>query len=254
MIITPELLTMLFCVAVLASFIDSVSGGGGLIALPTLMLAGLSPVQAIGTNKFQAIFGKISSVRYFLKHGLIDVKKFKLAIVVTFICAGLGGYAVQLIPNQDLVLYIPWMIGLVALYTIFSPRMADIDTSQRLTIATFSFIVVPFLAFYDGFFGPAASSFFSISFIALLGFSTAKAVAHTKLLLLFANGAAIITFIIGGHIIWEIGFIMAIGQWIGGHYGSKMVHLKGSKIVKPMLISVCFILIGKMIYQSGVVV
>jgi uncharacterized membrane protein YfcA len=46
---------------------------------------------------------------------------------------------------------------------------------------------------------------------------------------------------------------MAIGQWIGGHYGSKMVHLKGSKIVKPMLISVCFILIGKMIYQSGVV-
>lgn len=244
---------MLFCVAVLAGFIDSVSGGGGLIALPTLMLAGLSPVQAIGTNKFQAIFGKISSVRYFLKHDLIKVREFKFALLVTVISAGLGGYAVQLIPNHDLVGYIPWMIGIVALYTIFSPRMADIDTTQRLSIAAFSFITVPILTFYDGFFGPASSSFFTISFIALLGFNTVKAVAHTKLLLLFANGAAIITFIIGGHVILQIGFVMAIGQWIGGYYGSKMVHLKGSKIVKPMLICVCFILIGKMIYQTALV-
>jgi len=174
------------------------------------------------------------------KYRLIEVKTCKLAIIVTFISAGLGGYAVQLIPNHDLLLYIPWMIGLVALYTLFSPRMTDIDTSQRLTITAFSLILVPILAFYDGFFGPAASSFFSIVFIALLGFSSAKAVAHTKLLLLFANGAAIITFVIGGHIVWQIGLVMAVGQWIGGHYGSKMVHLKGSKIVKLMLICVCF--------------
>ncbi|MBC7001735.1 TSUP family transporter [Photobacterium sp. BZF1] len=58
-------------VALLAGFIDAIGGGGGLIILPALLLARLSLAQALATNKFQAIFGKLSSVRYFFKEGVI---------------------------------------------------------------------------------------------------------------------------------------------------------------------------------------
>ena len=45
----------------LAGLIDSVAGGGGLISLPAYMAAGLSPLQAAGTNKMSACLGTVAS-------------------------------------------------------------------------------------------------------------------------------------------------------------------------------------------------
>ena len=42
---------ILFLAAFVAGFIDSIAGGGGLIATPALLLAGLPPLNALATNK-----------------------------------------------------------------------------------------------------------------------------------------------------------------------------------------------------------
>lgn len=52
---------LLFFVAVLAGFIDSIAGGGGLITIPALLSAGISPVQALATNKLQSVGGSFSA-------------------------------------------------------------------------------------------------------------------------------------------------------------------------------------------------
>ena len=48
-------LGLLALVALVAGFIDAIAGGGGLLALPSLLLAGLDPVSALATNKLQEI-------------------------------------------------------------------------------------------------------------------------------------------------------------------------------------------------------
>ncbi|HCC1375296.1 hypothetical protein ACH55_06430, partial [Salmonella enterica subsp. enterica serovar Typhimurium] len=45
--VSPLLLVVLFFVAVLAGFIDSIAGGGGLLTIPALMAAGMSPANAL---------------------------------------------------------------------------------------------------------------------------------------------------------------------------------------------------------------
>ena len=52
-----SLLLILGGVALLAGFIDTLAGGGGLLTLPALLLAGLNPVNALATNKLQGTFG-----------------------------------------------------------------------------------------------------------------------------------------------------------------------------------------------------
>ncbi len=52
--VSPLLLGVLFFVAMLAGFIDSIAGGGGLLTIPALMAAGMSPANALATNKLQA--------------------------------------------------------------------------------------------------------------------------------------------------------------------------------------------------------
>ena len=61
----------------LASFIDSVVGGGGLISLPAIMLTGLPPVVALGTNKAAAFLGALTSVISFMRSGKVDFKIIK---------------------------------------------------------------------------------------------------------------------------------------------------------------------------------
>ena len=49
----PLILLALAAVGMLAGFVDAIAGGGGMIALPALLSAGLPPVAALATNKLQ---------------------------------------------------------------------------------------------------------------------------------------------------------------------------------------------------------
>jgi uncharacterized membrane protein YfcA len=245
-----DLLALLFIVALIAGFVDSISGGGGLISLPVLMMAGLSPAQALGTNKLQGMFGKMSSVRYFWQRNMLDIRAMKWLVLLSFVGAAIGAVVVQQVSAEFLYQYIPWLAGAIALYLIFSPHIGDIDRRKRISLGLFTVVVVSTLSFYDGFFGPASGSFFAIAFVALLGYNLTKATAQTKLLLLVANIASLGMFIGGGSVMWRIGLCMAAGQWIGAHYGSEMVCRKGGKIIKPMLVSICCLLVFKTVWQA----
>ena len=65
---------MLFLVAVLAAFIDSIAGGGGLLTVPSLLAAGLSPAQALATNKLQSVGGSFSASLYFVRRGAVKLR------------------------------------------------------------------------------------------------------------------------------------------------------------------------------------
>ena len=66
---TGELtLQMALIVAVgvfLASFTDAIAGGGGIISVPTYLIAGLPAHYALGTNKLSAGLGTIASTGRF---------------------------------------------------------------------------------------------------------------------------------------------------------------------------------------------
>ena len=54
-----------FAAAFAAGFIDAIAGGGGLIALPTIMAMGVPPHMALATNKLQGTFGSFTAALNF---------------------------------------------------------------------------------------------------------------------------------------------------------------------------------------------
>ena len=57
-----------------AGVIDSIGGGGGLIALPTYLMIGLPIRTAYGCNKLQAGLGNlVSAIKYFKKN-MVDLR------------------------------------------------------------------------------------------------------------------------------------------------------------------------------------
>lgn len=114
--LTLEVLTALFLVASVAGFIDAMAGGGGLLTLPALLAAGLSPTQALATNKLQSSFGSFSASWYFVRNGFVSLKEMRFAILCTFIGAAIGAEAVQFIDASVLTSLIPILLIAISLY------------------------------------------------------------------------------------------------------------------------------------------
>ncbi len=234
--LTPELLAILAVVACLAGFIDAIAGGGGLLVLPVLLWAGLTPAQALATNKLQAVFGSFSATLRFIRQGKIDLKSMRIPIIMSFIGSACGTLLIQQFDAASLEKIIPFLLIGFAIYFLFSPRVGDEDTHSRISINVFAFTATFSIGFYDGFFGPGTGSFFAMAFVMLLGYNLTKATAYAKLLNFISNLAALIFFIFGGKVIWTIGLVMATGQIIGAYFGAHMVIHHGARLIKPLLV------------------
>ena len=245
-----ELLALLFFIAMLAGFIDSIAGGGGLLTVPALLAVGLPPASALATNKLQSTGGSFSASLYFIRERMVDLKQQKFAITCAFIGSALGTLSVMHIQADFLKLLLPILTISVGLYFLLSSTIGENDRKSRLTIIQFALLPALAIGFYDGFFGPGAGSFYALAYITLAGFNLTKATAHTKVLNFTSNLAGLIFFIVGGEVVWSIGLVMLVGQFIGARLGAKMVIAKGRKLIRPMLITVSTIMSIKLIYEN----
>ena len=91
--LSPEILAVLAMVAALAGFVDAIAGGGGLLALPALLWAGLPPLQALATNKLQGSFGTLTATVHHVRHGGLKLRALWPAVLLTFLGAGAGTLA-----------------------------------------------------------------------------------------------------------------------------------------------------------------
>lgn len=249
--ISIELLALLFSVATFAGFIDAIAGGGGLLTIPALLATGMPPAIALGTNKLQACGGSFSASLYFVRKKAVNLREILLLIALTFLGAAIGSILVQRIDVQALKVFLPFLVFAIGLYFLFAPSIGDDDKKQRISYPLFAVLVGATIGFYDGVFGAAAGSFYTLSFVLLLGFNLTKAVAHAKVLNFTSNLASLILFILGGAVIWQVGIVMMIGQFIGGTLGARMVVTKGKRLIRPMLVTISFLMVAKMLYDQG---
>lgn len=243
----PDILALLALAAFLAGLMDAIAGGGGLLTVPALLLAGADPVTAVATNKLQGSFGTASATLAFTRAGQIRWREAAPMAVVAVIASVLGGLAVATLPSRWLGAVVPVLLIAVALWFALSPRFGQSDRPPRISPAAFALAFVPFVAFYDGFFGPGAGSFYMLGFAALLGLGGVRAVAQTKCLNLASNAGALVFFALSGHIVWIAGFVMGAAAFAGAQVGSRLVLKHGSRLIRPLIVLVCLAVAARLL-------
>ncbi|WP_103615589.1 TSUP family transporter [Campylobacter concisus] len=241
--------TVFFVAAFLGGFIDAIAGGGGLITLPAIMAMGVPPHLALGTNKLQGVFGSFTATLNFTRKGLINYKECFIGIVFTFIGAVIGATLILFLDATFLKIIIPFLLTAIFFYTLFMPKIGENDRAAKMNERLFYVVFGLTLGFYDGFFGPGAGSFWMFAMVALIGLNLKKAVAHTKVLNFTSNIVALGVFIIGGKVLWVVGFLMAVGQILGAYFGSNLVIKKEVKFIRTMFLIVVAATICKLLFD-----
>src|SRR5438876_472281 len=96
----PWQLPILFTTGLVAGFVDSIAGGGGLITLPVLLSFGGNTAVVFGTNKVQATCGSASAAWHYARAGTVPLRDCVRIFLITLAMAALGAVVVQLFALQ----------------------------------------------------------------------------------------------------------------------------------------------------------
>lgn len=248
---TIGMIIILIVCGFLAGLIDSVVGGGGLIAIPALLATGIPLPLLLGSNKLAGSLCSLTSTASFLRSGKIDFKLVRTLIPLSVIGALAGTLTVRQVPSEFLKPLVIVMLVVITIYTLFKKAWGDVSTfsgsdSKARFIGTTAALVI---GFYDGFFGPGTGSFLIFAFL-MMGFEFVTAAGNAKMLNFASNITSLLTFIVLGSVSYTYGLILGIPMVIGALVGSRLAIRKGAAYIRPLFITVTVILIGKQIWDT----
>lgn len=238
--LSPTVLALLTVAGFAAGWIDAVVGGGGLIQLPALLLGlpGATPAQLLATNKASSIFGTAtSSVTYFRRVGA-DLRTALPMAAVAYVGA-IGGAVIGLhIPKSAFNPIILVLLVVVGGYTLFRPDLGRESLKRfhghkHVLLAMLTGFVI---GVYDGALGPGTGSFMVFALVGLLGYAFLEASAKAKITNFATNLGALTVFAPGGHVVWQVGLLMAVGNILGGYVGARTAVARGSGFVRAVFV------------------
>lgn len=234
----------------LGSFMDAIAGGGGIITVPTYLLAGLPTHFALGTNKLSAGIGTIASAARYVKTGYVDWKLGIPAVVLALIGSCFGTKLQLMVDEKYLKYLLLLVLPVVALVVLRQRRLPEekgsIDPKPRMAIVCAAALIV---GAYDGFYGPGTGTFLLLIFCNLAKMDVRTAGGNMKLVNLASNMGSLFTSLMGGKVFVVLGLIGSAAALLGHYIGSGLAIRNGSKIVKPTVIVVLLLLAAKVVQE-----
>jgi uncharacterized membrane protein YfcA len=246
----PSHLALLLGTGLVAGFVDSIAGGGGLITLPVMLSICPDPIVALGTNKLQSTFGSTSATFHFARAGTLNYREVRRACLLAFLGSLFGTLLVQQFDSNLLKHIVPVLLFAVAIFVWLRPQLGEHDIHPRISRGKFDFIFAFGIGVYDGFLGPGTGTFLALAFMLGLGFNMTRATANSKALNWASNVASLLLFLLAQKVWFVAGLTMGVGQWLGAQAGSRMVVTRGTKFIRPIFLTMVVLITLKMIFDT----
>ncbi len=246
-----ETFALLLLAAFAAGWIDAVVGGGGLVQLPALLLVpGLSPVQALATNKLAGFAGTTTSAVTYARRVPMDWRTAVPMAALAGAGAAGGAALASLVPASALRPVVLVALVAVAVWTLVRRAPSEVTVlrwqGRRHVGAAAALGLV--VGAYDGALGPGTGSFLVAGLVAL-GYAFLPASAVAKVVNAATNLGALVVFGLAGAVVWSVGLPMAAANTAGGYLGARTAVTRGSGFVRVVFLVVVAALVARVGWQ-----
>ncbi|MDN6428148.1 TSUP family transporter [Acidipropionibacterium jensenii] len=258
--LSPVGLLILVLGAVLAGGVDAVIGGGGLVLIPLILACapGLPAQVALGTNKFTAVFGTASAGLRMVRTVRIDWRAVRLCAPLAGLCSAGGALMASAVSSDVLRPVVVVLMLAAGAFVALRPSFGrdtgatgatGVDATPRPSRRRLALGLglIALIGAYDGFFGPGTGMFLVIVFTALMSRTLIQSLAMTKLVNTATNIGGLVVFAAGGHVLWLLGFVLAVFNVLGAQVGAKIVLDRGTGFVRIALLVLIVVMSAKLI-------
>ena len=239
---------ILIVAGVFVGFINTLAGGGSIISLSVLMMLGLPPSVANGTNRIGIAIQTLTAVTSFKQQKVLPVKK-SLLLAVPAVIGALAGSFIAVDINEDSFKKAIGVIMLVMLvFVLYNPKKyiyGNIDKTEK-PLSPYLYIIFFFIGLYGGFIHMGVGYFLLMGIVLGAGFDLVKANAVKVLIILTYTPFTLAVFILYGKINWWYGLTLAVGSLAGAFIASRLAVKRGVDFVKWIIVSVVLFTAGDM--------
>ena len=232
-------LVLLFVVGSMAGFINVMAGGGSTITLPILILLGLDPSLANGTNRLGIIAQTLSAVVSFRQEKFHD---FKLSLRLTaFTLPGAIAGAIIATRISDNLFQKILAFVLIAVTISMFLKTTNKGKSESDHKAKSSWLIYPAMlaiGFYGGFMQVGVGFMLMASLYHLMRLDLIRVNMHKVFIIFVYTIPAFLVFLLTGNVEWGFGLILAVGMAFGAWWAAKISVKKGEKIIRIALIPI----------------
>lgn len=229
---------ILFLVGLVAGTLNVIAGGGSLLTLPVMILLGLPPTVANGTNRVAILIQNIGASWSFHRHGMISREWLLVAVPPAMLGAVLGTFAAVHIGDLAFQRILAVVLVGVAVWTIWRPigSLPEHGSAEPPTGARrWGFVAAFFLIGAYGGFIQAGIGFLLLAVTSAAGLNLIRGNALKVTVVLGLTSVALVMFALSGKVDWAMGLALAAGNFVGGLAGVHLQVLKGHKWVRNVI-------------------
>lgn len=226
-----------------AGVINSMAGGGSLLSVPLLALAGVGGTLANGTNRVAVLIQNVTGAYGYARRNVGNRTK-TVQVLIPAVVGGLfGSLVASQIPDELFErLFGLLMLPLLAL-SIWKPTPDPDQAPWPLWISSVVFVGV-------GFYAGAVQAGVGLIILLVLsraGFDLVTANAMKTVVILAITMMAVPVFIYNDQIRWLPALVLSVGMGVGGYVGANVAVDGGERVIRPVLIVVVLALASRML-------
>jgi len=229
---------ILIIAGIIVGFVNTLAGGGSAISLSVLMMMGLSPAMANGTNRIGILLQNIAAVGSFKKQKALDFRKSLLLAIPATLGSLLGAWLAVDIDKDIFEKAIGVILIIMLVFMFYKPKNWVMENTELVNrpITWKQFALFFVIGIYGGFIQVGVGYFLLASLVLGAGYELVKANAAKVLIVGMYMFFSIIIYISHDLVNYSMGFTLAIGTVIGALIASRLAVKNGAKFVKWVMV------------------
>jgi uncharacterized protein len=227
------IIILLILTGFVAGFINTLAGGGSILSLPVLILAGIPSPVANATNRVAILLQNIIGTNRFYKHNKLEIAPVIHITIAAIIGSIAGSFLAANIRSTDFDI----ILGIILVFILIlmlRPRK-QLRADFKKIPSWLEFLIFLVVGFYGGFIQVGIGFILLATLNLVENYELVRANAVKVFIVLSYTIFAVIIFAMNGKIIWKYGLILAIGNMLGAYVGVKAAIKGGERTVKLVL-------------------
>jgi uncharacterized membrane protein YfcA len=244
---------LLWLAALLGGTINSVAGGGTFFTFPSLVMAGVPPVNATATSNTALFFGTSASALAY-RRKLSERRSLVVTLaVVSLVGSAAGAILLVTLPAQTFTQAVPVLMLVSSLVFTLAGRVQAIAPlpyeTTHVSLVVVGLLHLP-IAMYGGYFGGGQGFMMLALFKAARVGDIHSINAFKSVLAAIHNGVSVLVFCLAGTVVWPVALFMTTGAAVGGYAGARAAQRLNPVHVRRLVLVVAWAATGWFSWQA----
>jgi len=238
-----------------AGFINTLAGSGSLITLPLLIFIGLPANVANGTNRVGVLIQNLVAADSFRRQEMLDLRGGLMLAAPAIIGSVIGAQIAVNLDEQLMRRTIGALMVAMLIVILVRPRrwLQGRPEALQQRPGWGQMVVFFLIGGYGGFIQAGVGIFLLAGLVLSVGYDLVRANAVKVLIILCFTAFALVVFVFNNQVLWGLGFLLAVGNALGGWVAARMAVERGAVFVRWLLIAVVAVSAAQLLGLFGLV-